>query len=167
MKKLFLTCAAILVIASQLYAQDEAELKAKFNEMNKKFSQMMVDGNHSEMLKWYADDAISMPSYQPMLRGIDALKKAQEMDEKSGTKITAFSLKTTDVMPAGDYFIEIGTYTISMEIPEMGAVDDYGKYLNVWEQDGDNWELKVDIWNTDMNPWMAMEGEQEEMDKEE
>ena len=167
MKKLFLTCAAILVIASQLYAQDEAELKAKFNEMNKKFSQMMVDGNHSEMLKWYADDAISMPSYQPMLRGIDALKKAQEMDEKSGTKITAFSLKTTDVMPAGDYFIEIGTYTISMEIPEMGAVDDYGKYLNVWEQDGDNWELKVDIWNTDMNPWMAMEGENEEMGKEE
>jgi ketosteroid isomerase-like protein len=102
-----------------------------------------------------------------MLRGIDALKKAQEMDEKSGTKITAFSLNTTDVMPAGDYFIEIGTYTISMEIPEMGAVDDYGKYLNVWEQDGDNWELKVDIWNTDMNPWMAMEGEQEEMGKEE
>ena len=167
MKKLFLTCAAILFIATQLYAQDEAELKAKFNEMNKKFSQMMVDGNHSEMLKWYADDAISMPSYQPMLRGIDALKKAQEMDEKSGTKITAFSLQTTDVMPAGDYFIEIGTYTISMEIPEMGSIDDYGKYLNVWEQDGDKWELKVDIWNTDMNPWMAMEGEAEEMGKEE
>jgi ketosteroid isomerase-like protein len=164
-KKLFLTCAAILFIATQLCAQDEAELKAKFNEMNKKFSQMMVDGNHSEMLKWYADDAISMPSYQPMLRGIDALKEAQAMDEKSGTKITAFSLETTDVMPAGDYFIEIGTYTISMEIPEMGAVDDYGKYLNVWEQDGDKWELKVDIWNTDMNPWMAMEGEQEEMGK--
>ena len=156
-------CVAILFIATQLNAQDEAELKAKFNEMNKKFSQMMIEGNHSEMLKWYADDAISMPSYQPMLRGIDALKKAQEMDEKSGTKITAFSLNTTDVMPAGDYFIEIGTYTISMEIPEMGAVDDYGKYLNVWEQDGDKWELKVDIWNTDMNPWMAMEGEPEEM----
>jgi len=166
-KKLLLTCAAILFIAAQLYAQDEAELKAKFNEMNKKFSQMMVDGNHSEMLKWYADDAISMPSYQPMLRGIDALKKAQEMDEKSGTKITAFSLETTDVMPAGDYFIEIGTYTISMEMPEMGTMDDYGKYLNVWEQDGDKWELKVDIWNTDMNPWMAMEGEPEEMEKEE
>jgi ketosteroid isomerase-like protein len=165
--KLFLTCTAILFIASQLYAQDEAELKAKFNEMNKKFSQMMIEGNHSEMLKWYADDAISMPSYQPMLRGIDALKKAQEMDEKSGTKITAFSLNTTDVMPAGDYFIEIGTYTISMEIPEMGTIDDYGKYLNVWEQDGDKWELKVDIWNTDMNPWMAMEGGPEEMGKEE
>ena len=167
MKKLFLICVAILFVASQLYAQDEAMLKAKFNEMNKEFAQMMVDGDHEAMLALYADDVISMPSYSPMLRGIDALKEAQKMEEKSGMKITAFSLETTDVMPAGDYFIEIGMYTISMEIPEMGPMDDHGKYLTVWEQDGDDWEMKVDIWNTDMNPWMEMEGEHEEMGKDE
>jgi ketosteroid isomerase-like protein len=158
MKKLFLICAAILFMASQPYAQSEADLKAKFNEMNKKFAQMMVDGNHEALLGWYADDVISMPSYQPMLRGIDAMKEAQEMEKKSGVKITAFSLETTDVMPAGDYFLEIGKYTISMDIPGMGAIDDHGKYLTVWEQEGDDWEMKVDIWNTDVNPWAEMQG---------
>jgi len=168
MKNLFLTCVAILFVASQLYAQDEAELKAKFNEMNKEFSQMMVDGNHSGMLKWYEDDAISMPSYQPMIKGIDALKKAQEMDKQMGTKITAFTLETTDVMPAGDYILEIGLYRISMVLPGMGAIDDNGKYMNVWEpQDDGSMKIKVDIWNTDLNPWTAMEGEHERMDKDE
>jgi ketosteroid isomerase-like protein len=168
MKKLFLTCAAILLIASQLYAQGEADLKAKFSEMNKKFSQMMVDGNHSEMLNWYADDAISMPSYQPMIKGIDALKKAQEMDKKSGTKITAFNLETTDIIEAGNYFMEIGLYTISLDIPGMGSVDDNGKYMNVWEKQEDgSMKIKADIWNTDMNPWMNMEGEHDDHGKHE
>jgi ketosteroid isomerase-like protein len=167
MKKLLQFCIAILFIASQLYAQGESDLKAKFNEMNKKFSQMMVDGDHEALLAWYADDIISMPSYQPMLKGIDALKKAQEMDKNSGTKITAFSIKTIEVMPAGNYFIELGTYTISMEIPGMGLFDDNGKYLNVWEQDGDDWKMKVDIWNTDLNPWAQMEGEQGDDGKQE
>ncbi|MGB5850426.1 MAG: DUF4440 domain-containing protein [Ignavibacteriaceae bacterium] len=168
MNKLFLTCVAILFIASQLYAQDEAELKAKFNEMNKEFAQMMVDGNHSEIISWYKDDAISMPSYQPMIKGIDALKKAQEMDEKSGTKITAFALETTDIMEAGDYILEIGLYTISMEIPGMGPINDNGKYLNVWEkQDDGSMKIKADIWNTDMKPWMEMEGDPDDHGKPE
>lgn len=168
MKNLFLTCVAILFIATQLYAQDETMLKAKFNGMNKEFAQMMVDGNHSEILSWYEDDAISMPSYQPMIKGIDALKKAHEMDEKMGTKITAFTLETTDVMPAGDYILEIGLYTISMEMPGMGAIDDNGKYMNVWEkQDDGSMKIKVDIWNTDNNPWMQMEGEHDEHGKNE
>jgi hypothetical protein len=51
--------------------------------------------------------------------------------------------------------------------PKMGAIDDHGKYLTVWEQDGDDWEMKVDIWNTDINPWAQMKGEHEEMGKDE
>jgi len=157
MKNLFLIFTVIIIAISQLYAQSEADLKAKFGEMNKKFAQMMVDGDHDAMLSWYTDDAISMPSYQPMIKGIDALKKAQEMDEKMGTKITAFTIETTDVINAGDYILEIGLYTISMEIPGMGPVDDNGKYLNVWEkQDDGSMKIKADIWNTDMNPWMNM-----------
>ena len=168
MKKLFLICVSILFIATQLYAQSEAELKAKFGEMNKKFAQMMVDGDHSGMLSLYEDDAISMPSYQPMIKGIDAMKKAQEMEHEMGTKITAFTLETTDVMEAGDYILEIGLYTISMEIPGMGPVDDNGKYMNVWEkQDDGSMKIKADIWNTDNNPWMQMEGEHDEHGKNE
>ncbi len=168
MKKLFLMCVAILIVASQLYAQNEGDLKTKFSEMNKKFSQMMVDGDYAGMLSFYTDDVISMPSYQPMIKGIDALKEAQERDHKMGMKINAFTIETTDVIDAGDYILEIGLYTITMEMPGMGSIDDNGKYMNVWQkQDDGSMKIKADIWNTDMNPWMKKGGDHNGSGKQE
>ena len=159
MKKLFLTCVAILFISSQLYAQGEVDMKAKFNELNKKFSQMMLDNDLEGMLSYYSENPISMPSYQPALRSLDAMRESHKQQHEMGMKITAFELTATDVIVEGNIAIEIGTYTISMIMPEMGEINDYGKYMNVWEnQDGD-WKLRADMWNTDMNPWMQMEGD--------
>ncbi len=67
-----------LIAASQLYAQGEADLKAMFNDMNKKFSQMMVDNDLEGMLGYYAENPISMPSYQPMLRSLDAMRESHK-----------------------------------------------------------------------------------------
>jgi ketosteroid isomerase-like protein len=167
MKKLFLICVAILLVASQLYAQGEAELKEKFGEMNKKFAQMMIDNDLEEMLSYYAENPISMPSYQPMLRSLDAMRESHKQQHEMGMKITAFELTATDVIVEGNIAVEIGTYTISMDIPEMGAMDDHGKYMNVWEkQDDGSMKIKADIWNTDMNPWEMMQEGEHEMDKD-
>ncbi|MCH7769575.1 MAG: DUF4440 domain-containing protein [Bacteroidetes bacterium] len=161
MKNFFLTCVAILFISSQLYAQGEDELIAKFNETNKKFSQMMVDNDLEGMLSYYAENPISMPSYQPMLRGLDAMRESHKQQHEMGMKITAFELTATDVILEGNIAVEIGTYTISMDMPEMGSMDDHGKYMTVWEkQDDGSMKIKADTWNTDMNPWeMMQEGE--------
>ncbi len=167
MKKLFLTCTAILFVASQLYAQSEDELIAKFNEMNKKFSQMIIDNDLEGMLSYYAENPISMPSYGPMLRSLDAMRESNKQQEQMGMKVTAFEITATDVIDADNYILEIGLYTITLEIPEMGAMDDHGKYMNVWEkQDDGSMKIKADIWNTDMNPWEMMQEGEHEMDKD-
>ena len=164
MKKLFFVLLMLIITSSILYSQNEGDLKAKFNAMNKEFVEMMIADNFEGMLKWYADDIISMPSYQPMMRGIDALKKADEMQKQSGLKTTAFTLETIDVIDTGNYAIEIGTYTITMQIPNMDMPwSDNGKYVNVWEkQDDGSYKIKVDTWNTDNNPWMDMQKEKED-----
>ncbi len=168
MKIYFLTCVAILFISSQLYAQSEDELIAKFNETNKKFSQMMIDNDLEGMLSYYAENPISMPSYQPMLRSLDAMREShKQQHEKMGMKVTAFKLTATDVILEGNIAVEIGTYTISMDMPEMGSIDDYGKYMNVWQKQDGDWKLRADMWNTDMNPWMKMEGEHDDYGKDE
>ena len=167
MKNFFLICVAILFNSSQLYAQSEDELIAKFNETNKKFSQMMVDNDLEGMLSYYAENPISMPSYQPMLRSLDAMRESHKQQHEMGMKVTAFELIATDVIVEGNIAIEIGTYTISMDMPEMGSMDDHGKYMTVWEkQDDGSMKIKADTWNTDVNPWemMQMKGEHE-MDK--
>lgn len=164
MKQLSIIFLMLLMTSSLLYSQDESDLKAKFNAMNKEFADMMIANDHQGMIKWYADDVISMPSYQPMLRGIDAVKKAGEMQEKSGVKTTAFTLQTTDVINAGSYAIEIGHYTITMQIPNMDMpFTDNGKYMNVWEKREDgSYKIKADTWNTDNNPWMDMQKEKDD-----
>jgi ketosteroid isomerase-like protein len=162
MKKLLMVLLMLCITSSALYSQDDSDLKAKFTAMNKEFAEMMVADDFQGMIKWYADDIISMPSYQPMLRGIDALKKADEIHKQSGVKTTAFTLETTDVIEADGYVIEIGAYTITMQIPGMDMPwTDNGKYMNVWEsQDDGSYKMKVDTWNTDNNPWVDMNKEE-------
>ena len=167
MKKLFLTCVVILIAVSQLYAQSEADMKAKFNELNKKFSQMMLDNDLEGMLSYYAENPIPMPSYQPALRSLDAMRESHKQQHEMGMKVTAFELIATDVIVEGNIAVEIGTYTISMDMVEMGAIDDFGKYMNVWQKQDGDWKLRADMWNTDMNPWMEMGGEHDDHGKPE
>jgi hypothetical protein len=41
-----------------------------------------------------------------------------------------------------------------MELPW----DDHGKYLSVWKEDEDGQlKVKIETWNTDINPWIDMQ----------
>ena len=166
MKNLIIICITLLLASLQIHAQDEGDMKAKFNDMNSKLAKMMLDNDYDGILSFYTDDIISLPSYQPMVRGLDAMKKAQEMNKNSGTKMTAFDLNTTDVIDAGKYFIDIGTYTLTMDLPGMKMpYNDKGKYVSVWEkQDDGSFKIKVETWNSDINPWKMMQGGKHECD---
>ncbi|UFH57413.1 DUF4440 domain-containing protein [Spirosoma sp. KNUC1025] len=54
-------------------------------------------------------------------------------------------LETVEAESAGDQIVEVGTFTL------YGAdesVLDNGKYIVVWKQEGGDWKLYRDIWNT-------------------
>lgn len=159
MKKLYAILLAFLFVTSLLNAQDMSELRKQVQMMNDKYAEQMVDGDMNALWDYYTEDVISLPSYEPMLKGLDACKMSTQKMEKSGMKITAFSTTTTDVMQSGNLVVDIGTYKITMQIPGMDMPwDDHGKYLNIWEtQDDGSMKLKVETWNTDVNPWQEME----------
>lgn len=159
MKKFVSITFALLLSVSLNYAQDLDELQKKVQMMNDEYAKQMMAGDMNALWDYYSDDIISMPSYEPMIKGLDAAKESAKKMEESGMKITAFSTTSTDIMQSGNFVIDIGTYSISMQIPGMEIPwDDYGKYLNVWEMMGDgSMKLKVETWNTDVNPWMEMQ----------
>jgi len=174
MKNLFLILFTFLFVTSFVKAQDNAELKKQVQAMNDKMSQMMLSGDQETMWEYYSDDVISMPSYQPMMKGIDACKESSKQMMESGTKITKFKSVNTDLLVSGDYLIDIGTYEITMTMPQMGDMPytDQGKYMTVWEMQDDGSMLVVaETWNTDTNPWEQMQemeshGEHMEMQKD-
>jgi len=158
MKKLFSILFAFIFISSLAYAQDTAELKKKIQEMNDKAAEMMVANDEAGMWANYTKDVISMPSYEPILRGIEACKQSYKKMTEAGMKMTAFKSVVTDVIDAGNYVIDIGSYKISMSMPGMDMPwDDHGKYMTIWEkQDDGSLKVKVETWNTDVNPWEEM-----------
>lgn len=159
MKKLFAILFALIFTASLINAQDTAELKKKIQEMNDKAAEMMVANDEAGMWANYTEDVISMPSYEPMLKGIEACKQSYKKMNESGMKMTAFKSVVTDVIDAGNYVVDIGTYKISMSIPGMDMPwDDHGKYMTIWQkQDDGSLKIKVETWNTDVNPWEEMQ----------
>jgi len=163
MKKLCSILFTFLFIASLSYAQDMDELKKKVQEMNNFYAEKMVSGNVDELWGQYTDDVIAMPSYEPMIKGLDANKKSWEGMKQSGVKMTAFKTTVTDLMKYGDLVVDIGTYEITMSIPGMDQPwNDHGKYLTLWEmQEDGSMKIKVETWNTDVNPWMEMQKEEE------
>jgi ketosteroid isomerase-like protein len=118
----------------------------------------MLEGNNEKLLSLYTDDAISMPSYQPIHDGIAAIRKANDEMAKTGVKYNSFVPVTLKVIANGNLITEIGTYKISMSIPKMDKpIDDNGKYLTIWEKQKDgSLKVKVEIWNSDVNPMGMM-----------
>ena len=167
MNKLFSFLIALIIISSSIFAQDVDKVKAKIEEMNKVYTKAMIDNNVEKMLSMYTEDIISMPSYQPTIKGIAKVRELSEMQAKSGWKTTEFVLSITDIIVQGNLAIEIGNYNMKMSGPDVPEWADYGKYITIWEEQKDgSMKIKVETWNTDTNPWAQMEQtKQEEMKK--
>ena len=142
----------ILMMANVAYSQTSADYKAKIETLNKEMVKYMLEGNTEKTLELYTDDAISMPSYQPMQVGIAAIRAASEEMTKSGLKYKSFETTTLKLVPNGTQITEIGTYKVSVTMPGMDMpMDDQGKYLTVWEKQNDGkLKVKIETWNTDM-----------------
>ena len=174
MKKLFIILFAVLFSASLINAQDNADLKKQIQKLNNEMAKLMLSGNEDAMWEYYSEDVISMPSYQPMMKGIDACKESSAQMMESGMEITAFETVNTDLLVSGDFVVDIGTYNITMSVPGMGDQpwSDNGKYMTIWEMQEDGSLLVVaETWNTDNNPWMDMQemkeqGEHMDMQKD-
>ncbi len=167
MNMLFSFLITLVVISSSIFAQDVDMVKAKIEEMNKVYTKAMVDNDIDKMLTMYTDDIISMPSYQPTIKGIDRVRELSEMQAKSGWKTNEFVLSITDIIVQGNLAIEIGNYNMKMSGPDVPEWADHGKYITIWEEQKDgSMKIKVETWNTDTNPWAQMEQtKQEEMKK--
>ena len=139
------------------------KITAQVNEMNQVITKSMMENDTETSISLYTEDAITLPSYQPMIRGLAAIKEISK--DQPPMNMKSFSLKTTDVWVQGNFVVEIGTYDLVMDMPadQGGEMPDKGKYLTLYEiQKDGSLLIKADTWNTDFNPWEQMMAQQEE-----
>ena len=152
--KTALWCTLLLLSAASVVAQSDAELKSKIEKLNGEMAKIMVSGDMEKGLSFYTADVISLPNYDKMLSGIDALRKSNEEMKKAGWSVTSFKANTVSVMGSGNSVTELGTYEISFAMKGSDQpMKDAGKYVTIWEKQKDgSLKIKVEIWNTDKYP---------------
>ncbi len=153
----FIITLFIILIFKSNFAQDMSEMQAKVDQWNKDFCKAMLTNDREAMLDFYADDVISLPSYAEMIMGKENIKEAMMKQDTMSSKVTEFNLASKKLIMSGDLLLDIGTYDMTMNVQGMDEpVIDHGKYLTVYEKQNDgSWKIKVETWNSDINPWMS------------
>lgn len=145
---------------------DMTALRKTVDEFNIATKDGMLSGNMEKVIGYYQDDALEMAPNMSMGKGKDAIKAMQQQMMASGMKMTAVSFTTMELQAAGKIAYEIGTYDMTIAVPQMGDVKDKGKYMALWHQQPDGtWKVRAETWNSDM-PLPSMEPKKEEMQKE-
>jgi ketosteroid isomerase-like protein len=154
----------ILSLSAVLYAScakpvpppDLPKIRAEVEALVAKSAADMLAGTIDTTLAQYAADPISLPNNGPMLRGKAAIKDYYGKMMSMGMTFSDVKFTTVDVSASGQYVYEVGTYAMTMNIPNMGSMTDQGKYLTVYEREGDGkLKIKVETWNTDVMPPMT------------
>ena len=141
---------------------DASPMKQKIQSLNNKLAQAMIEKDENLILSYYTEDAVSLPNYNPMLNGIDAIKKYQHEGEAMGNEIKSMNFVTQSVEEQGDALIEVGSYDITMFVKNMDReIRDQGKYLTIWKKQADGtYKMAYEVWNSDENPMQRMKGQQ-------
>jgi uncharacterized protein (TIGR02246 family) len=146
----------IIFSALNLYAQGDysSELNMNINKITDSYSKAMLSGDYNTIAGFFSDDAIFLPAYEPMVRGKEAILENGKKSVESGVRYSTFKINSSDTFGSGDIVYEIGTFEINFTMPNnTTAMNDHGKYLNVWQRQTDgSWKLKVETWNSDVNP---------------
>jgi uncharacterized protein (TIGR02246 family) len=158
MKTLFIRSGFALIMVAlfsiSAVSQSNDELKDKIVKINQQMAKAMMEGNAQATLGFYTKDAVSLPNYGEMVKGIDAIKKSNDEMVSSGMKVNSMEFNTVMVNTYGNIVSEIGTYKMNATMPGMASpMEDAGKYLTLWEKQPDgSLKIKVETWNTDKNP---------------
>ena len=143
------TAPATATLAGSL-APDFATVRRAIDSTNAHFVTAVLKGDSIAAAESYASDVIVMPPNAKVRKGQDAeLKNLGAM--ASSRTVTGFSLRTIDLLTAGDYAVETGRYDMTMQ-PKAGKPEhDVGKYLTVWKKELDgSYKIIRDIYNSDL-----------------
>jgi uncharacterized protein (TIGR02246 family) len=138
MRTIALVIAFVVGMSVPAFAQ-----KAEIEAANAKWIEFFNKSDFAGIASLYTADATAFPPGSAMVHGNAAIGAMwKSMAEKVGDP----KLITLDVKPLGPSAArEIGTFSLKTKGPDQKDVT--GKYVVVWEKDGNDWKLAADIWN--------------------
>ena len=130
-------------------APDKDAVRRQIEAADSQMAAAMGKGDTIGMYAAYADDAVMM------MPGSAALHGRAEMTRSMNAMMAQMTLKDPkfhieDVLVGGDLAVETGTYEWTVQPKKGKAFPDKGKYVTIWQRQGDgSWKIVRDISNSD------------------
>ena len=122
-----------------------ATLNDEIRSANRNFMETFKRADAEGMGRLYTNDGQLLPSNSDFIKGTEGIQTFWKAVMDMGIKTA--ELETVELEGHGDTAIDIGRYTLG---GDGGQVLDKGKYVVIWKQEGGQWKLHRDIWNTSM-----------------
>ena len=126
---------------------DVDALKSSIQAREKEWSAAFLARNASGIASLYTDDAVQLqPVSSDDRKGRDAITTATQAQFDTLTTVATREDVTEEVIPAGPYVLEVGSYAFTGTSKANKPVSGSGRYLVVWRKDADGqWRLLRDI----------------------
>jgi len=145
-RAIVLAALPLLLGADPGHAQDA---KAAIDEAAMAWESAFNAGDGKGVAELYTEDAALFPPDAERVDGRAAIAEFWQGAIDSG--LADADLETVEVVESGDLAYEVGNVTLSTPTTEGERAPVSGKYIVVWQHEGDGaWRLHRDIWN--MNP---------------
>ena len=126
-------------------------LRKVLAEAGVKLMEKLRDGDAAGVAAMYTEDAVVLPPNMEKVSGRAAIEEFWATGiSQLGLKFS--ELKTEELLGSGDFFIQIGSYTLTIQPAGQKPVEDKGKMVMIWKQTAEGWRVHRDIWNSNLPP---------------
>ena len=137
--------SVLLLTAIPALAADD--VRSAIEAANRKFEAAVSRSDGPGLAALYTAQGRLLPPQSDFVDGTQAIGEFWQAVFDSGVK--GASLVTVEVETHGDTANEVGKFELR---DADGKVLDHGKYIVIWQKEGDSWKLHRDIWATSIAP---------------
>lgn len=102
----------------------------------------------AKVATFYPGEGVLMPPNAPTIRGREEIEKFYVDLYSQGA--TDLEMETKDVRGHGPLAYEAGSYTMHRKPASGTALRDRGKYLFIWRNQNNTWNIESTIWSSDL-----------------
>ncbi len=120
-------------------------------DLNADFCKAVANRDLDHVVGFYTADARLLPPNTPMAQGPDAIRAVFQGFLDAGAD--SLELESIEVYEDGALVVDVGRYVLSIQPPGADPIQDHGKYIVVFQRQGDG-QLKMvaDTFNSDEPP---------------
>lgn len=134
-------------------ANSNQDLTDSLRATDAALTKAVTDRNLDQIIGFYADDAVLLPTAEPIVSGKAAIREEWHHILSIPNFQSKSATTRLEVAKGGDMAYSMGTYTAIMLGENGQSVTEPGKWVSIWKRQPDgSWRIAVETYNTDIPP---------------